>query len=77
MKKSWFFLLLLLAPVSHLNAIELISTQQEFDSEYLVFTPQFELQLSQKVIDAIDNGIVITFVSVSYTHLTLPTKRIV
>lgn len=45
-----------------LQAIELSSLKQQTDGQHLIITPKFQVDLTQKVIDAIDNGIVITFV---------------
>ncbi len=47
---------------SQLKAVELLSLEQKVDAQNLLVTPQFELQVSKKVSNAIDNGIVITFV---------------
>jgi hypothetical protein len=44
------------------KAVELLGIQQQINQQKLLITPRFELEVSQKVIDAIDNGIVITFV---------------
>lgn len=62
MKKACFLLCIWCTFSTQVKAVELISTQQKLDAKNLIFTPQFDLQISQKVIDAIDNGIVITFV---------------
>lgn len=47
---------------SQLQAVELLDLKQQIEQQNLLITPQFDLQLSQQVIEAIDNGIVITFV---------------
>lgn len=45
-----------------LQAIEMLSLKQQIDDQKLQVTPHFQVGLTQKVIEAIDNGIVITFV---------------
>lgn len=45
-----------------LDAARLIDAKQEIIGEIHTFNPQFTLPISEKVIEAIDNGIVITFV---------------
>jgi len=55
-----FVMLCCFSPPS--DAVELLDLQQKTDAKEILITPNFELIVSQKVIDAIDNGIVITFV---------------
>ena len=62
MKQKLIILIVLCCLSTQLRAIELLDLQQQIDGQELLITPQFEIQVSQKVIDAIDNGIVITFV---------------
>ncbi len=62
MKLKLIILVVLCCFSAHLRAIELLDLQQQIDGQELLITPQFEIQASQKVIDAINNGIVITFV---------------
>ncbi len=45
-----------------LHALKLVGLEQQTEGQTLLITPQFELHVSQKVIEAINNGIVITFV---------------
>ena len=45
-----------------LGAAELVSVKQQYSDEELIITPQFKLQLSEEIKEAINSGIVITFV---------------
>lgn len=44
------------------DAAELVDVKQEIIGDVHAFKPQFNLPISDKVVEAIDNGIVITFV---------------
>lgn len=50
------------------QALELLDFNHQIIGQELLVTPQFEIAVSQKVIDAIDNGIVITFVFQAKTY---------
>ena len=62
MNTRLIFLLILCCFAKPLLATELLGLKQQTNGSELLITPHFEVAVSQKVIDAIDNGIVITFV---------------
>ena len=71
MNKILIFLVMLSCFSSQLHAVELLDLKQQVDNQNLLITPQFDLQVSQQVIEAIDNGIVITFVYQAKLYKTI------
>lgn len=60
-KKIQFILCFLFFSLS-IQAANLIDVKQQIRDDNLIINPQYDLPISDKVIEAIDNGIIITFV---------------
>jgi len=63
MKRSLTIFMIFVFSMSYINAAEWIEVKQQYINNELTITPQFNLTVSEKIEEAINNGIVITFVA--------------
>lgn len=62
MSKSFIIFCLILGIIESVHSAKLVTVQQSSTADKLMIQPSYELTISDKVIEAINNGIVITFV---------------